>query len=66
MEKFRLKRALRVLRKFALRIWKCYLKQDFASWYEKEGKEHDEWLEIKVAGEAAVARALKASWWEWD
>ena len=38
VKKFKLKRALRVLRKFALRIWKVYLKQDFAPWFERKGR----------------------------
>ena len=66
MEKFKLQHALRVLRKFELRIWKSYLKQDFVSWFEIEGKDHEEWLEIDIAGKTALARTLKASWWEWD
>ena len=49
-----------------MRLWKSHLNQDFASWFEKEGKNHDEWLEIEITGRAAVARALKASWWELD
>ena len=66
VEKFKLKRDLRVLREFALLSWKCLLQEDFVSWYEKEGQGQEEWLEIRVVGEASVARALKASWWEWD
>lgn len=58
VKKFKLKQALRVLRKIALRIWKVYLIQDFTSWFERKGKELDEWLEIKIVGETAVSWAL--------
>ena len=46
VDKFELKRSLRVLRKFVLRLWKSLSSQDFASWFEKEGKDHEEWFEI--------------------
>ena len=49
-----------------LLCWKHLLQKDFDSWYENEGKKQEEWLEKRAAGEVAVARALKASWWEWD
>ena len=55
VKNLKLKRALKVLRKFVLRIRKSYLKQDFASWFEREAKGYDERLEIKNAGEVAVA-----------
>ena len=55
VKKFKLKQTLSVLRKFILRIWESYSKQDFVSWFEREGKEHDERLEIKIAEEAVVS-----------
>ena len=64
--KFELKRALRGFRKFALKVWKNYLSEDFVSWFEKKGKHHEERDEIAIAGKEAVDRALKASWREWD
>ena len=42
------------------------MSEDFASWFEKKGKHHEERDEIAIAGKKAVDRALKASWWEWD
>ena len=64
--KFEVKRVLRGLRKFALKVWKSYLSEDFASWFEEIGKRHEEQDQIAIAGQEAVDRALKASWWEWD
>ena len=55
LNKFELKLLLRVLRKFSLKIWKRHLNQDFVSWFEKEGKNHDEWLEFEIVGRAAMA-----------
>ena len=42
------------------------LKQDFASWFKREGKLHSKCLERKITGEAAVSQALQASLLKWD
>ena len=62
--KFELKHSLRVLRKFALKILKRFFSEDFASWFEKKGKNHEERDEIEITGKEAVDYALKALWWE--
>ena len=62
MAKFELKRSLRVLRRFVLKLWKRLLSKDFASWFKKKGKYHEERDKIAMAGKEAMDRALKASW----
>ena len=42
MDKFKLKHALRVLRKFLLQVWKQFLSKDFTLQFEKKGKHHEE------------------------
>jgi len=64
-DKLKLSRLVRTLRGAASMYWKKLVKRDFQRWFTKYGAHHKEHAEIKLAGEAAVAKAAETSWWEW-
>ena len=65
LDRLKLNRMLRMLRKAASKYWKHLVKKSFHDWFERVGKQHKDHEAIKVAGEASVAKAAETSWWEW-
>jgi hypothetical protein len=59
-------RALRLLRIAATRYWKRSVQRCFDTWYEEKGRHCFDHKDIRIAGDAAVAKAARASWWEWS
>ena len=66
LDRLKVTRALRLLRKAALRHWKGRVDRSFRKWYTATGITQKEHVDIKLAGEAAAIKAGQASWWEWD
>ena len=66
VDQLRFKWALNKLRQGCLTYWKRKVKTDFEKWYQLKGKSHPHAKQVWIDGQAAVAKASQASWWNWD
>ena len=66
VDQFRFKWALNKIRQACLTYWKRKVKIDFEKWYHLKGESHPHAKQVWTDGQAAVAKASQASWWNWD